>query len=169
MRTAERVIVGLVFAALLGSPGVARAQALNDCQPNQFVDLSAGAATVRKIAWDFSVTSAPERCMSIKTGQTVVWNGELEVHPLAGSGGDSPNPISAHHAGSVTFNAPGTFGFVCLAHSPMKGAIKVVGAPVVATVPASSVALLALLTLSLLAGGLIWIGRSLGPRAARNA
>lgn len=170
-RTSDRLfyILALVFAALLGSPGVARAQAVNDCQPSQFVDRSAGAAALRQIAWDFGVTSAPERCMAIKTGQTVVWDGDLDVHPLAGSGGDSPNPISSHHAGSVTFNAPGTFGFVCLAHSPMKGAIKVVGAPVAAAAPAVSFRLLALLMLALLGGGLIWIGRSIRPRATTNA
>jgi len=156
--------VGVALSSLAFLPSLAHAQAVvNDCQTSQFTDRRAG---VRTITWDFGVTSAPERCMQVQVGQTVVWNGDLSSHPLAGSGGDSPNPISAHQNGSVTFTAPGTFGFVCLAHSSMKGAIQVLAAPAAAA-PALSFGQFALLLLLLTVGGLVGSRRS-RPRSASS-
>ena len=94
---------------------------LNGC--TTYVDLTADAAK-REIPWDFPVTSAPEHCMKIKVGQTVKWNGNRNTHPLAASGGDSPNPIT--DADTVTFPKAGVFGYICSAHPNMKGAIVVV-------------------------------------------
>lgn len=96
---------------------------VNDCK--NFVDRSATSAS-RTITWDFPVSTAPERCMIIKKGQDVTFSGDFATHPLGGSGGDTPNPISAHDAaGKVTFAAAGTFGFQCGNHPSMTGAIQV--------------------------------------------
>ncbi len=146
----------LALATMVGMPELAQAQAaVNGCQASQFLDRTAPSAD-RQLAWDFSITSDPERCLQVQLGQTVVWNGDLGSHPLDGNGGDSPNPIRFHQNGSVTFNAPGTFGFVCTAHSPMKGAINVVpAAPPAATVPALAPWAATVLTVLLLGSGLI--------------
>ncbi|MEI9948832.1 MAG: hypothetical protein WDO74_07565 [Pseudomonadota bacterium] len=146
----------LALVAIVGLPELAHAQAaVNGCQTSQFLDRTAPSAD-RQIAWDFSITSDPERCLRVQVGQTVVWNGDLGSHPLDGNGGDSPNPIRFHQNGSVTFNATGTFGFVCTAHSPMKGAVYVVpGATPAATVPALAPWAAMALTFLLLGSGLI--------------
>jgi hypothetical protein len=144
--------LSLSLVTLWGS--AARAQTVQDCSTAQFLDRSAASAD-RRITWDFSISSDPERCLTVRQGQTVVWDGDLDNHPLGGSGGNMPNPIGLHQNGSVTFNAPGTFGYVCLAHSSMKGAIKVLPAVATAASPAPALtpSLVALLTASLLIGG----------------
>jgi hypothetical protein len=143
-------ILGAIVA-LIGSSSRANAQVVQDCQPNQFLDRTAPGAD-RLLTWDFSISTDPERCLQVQVGQTVVWDGVQDVHPLAGSGGDSPNPISLHLNGAVTFTKVGTFGFVCLNHSSMKGAIKVVAAP--SSVPVSSPWLVVSLTVLMLGSGL---------------
>ncbi len=142
-------------AVLLLAPAVAHAQAVQDCQPTQFQDRTMAEEKDRSLSWDFSITTTPERCMQIQVGQSVQWNGDFDNHPLAGSGGDTPNPITLHQDGKVTFNQVGTFGYVCLAHSPMKGAIKVVAAavPKATAAPAVSPWLAGLLTFMLLSSG----------------
>jgi plastocyanin len=81
----------------------------------------------RTIAWDFSVTSDPAHCMMVKVGQTVHWNGDQSIHPLGPKGGDAPNPTNTvDPTGHVSFPHAGTFGYTCLVHAPMIGAIKVV-------------------------------------------
>lgn len=93
----------------------------------------------------------------MRVGQSVSWIGDLDHHPLGGSGGDTPNPISLHQNGSVTFMRAGTFGYVCLAHSPMKGAIQVLPAvPATATAaPALTPWLLVALAAALLGIGVL--------------
>lgn len=73
------------------------------------------------------------RCVKIKVGQQVAWDGKFENHPLGPFGGDTPNPIpptSVTPGGgvlTVTFAAAGTFGFRCGSHpAQMNGAVKVV-------------------------------------------
>ena len=139
------------LAVLVGLPGGrAQAQVVQDCQPTQYLDRTATGAD-RQLTWEFEISTDPERCLQVRAGQTVRWIGDLEFHPLGGQGGDSPNPISLHQDGSVTFNTAGTFGFVCLSHTSMKGAIKVVSQ----AVPALSPGLAASLTILLLATGLV--------------
>jgi plastocyanin len=79
-----------------------------------------------QIDWTFQVSP---RCVEIKAGQSVTWNGNFATHPLEADQGDKPNPIaSANLAGSsatVTFPAAGTFGFKCQVHSSMIGAVLV--------------------------------------------
>jgi plastocyanin len=72
------------------------------------------------------VASSPKRCMTIKKGQTVAFEGDFTAHPLVASGGDTPTPFASVPAtGKVTFAASGTFGFVCNVHPTMTGAIRV--------------------------------------------
>lgn len=96
---------------------------VNACK--NFTDRSAASAS-RIITWDFSVSTAPERCMIIKKGQDVTFMGDFTFHPLLASGGDMPNPISKPDAtGKVTFAKAGLFGFMCGNHPSMTGAIQV--------------------------------------------
>lgn len=82
----------------------------------------------RTIKWDFSIATSPDRCMKIKAGQTVTWQGDFGTHPLGTNGGDTPNPIADvdTSTGKVTFPNAGTFGFKCEVHPAMIGAIQVV-------------------------------------------
>ncbi len=92
-----------------------------------FVDRTDAAAT-RTIAWDADVASKPEHCMTIKVGQKVKWNGDFTTHPLEANGAEAQNPIHADigDTGEITFNAAGTFGYICGFHAAELGAIKVV-------------------------------------------
>lgn len=142
------------------------ADVVQGCQPGQYLDRT-GPEADRELTWDFSIANDPERCLQIQSGQSVFWNGVSDLHPLGASGGDQPNPIIFHDNGHVTFNAPGTFGFQCLNHSSMKGAINVIAAaPSPATAaPAASLTLTLALTLVLLASGLFSIARRVGWRS----
>ncbi len=74
------------------------------------------------------------RCVKIKVGQQVAFQGAFESHPLEAFGGTTPSPIPAltnttpgGGALVVTFSAAGTFGFRCDFHPfTMFGAVKVV-------------------------------------------
>jgi len=117
------------------------AEVVQGCEPTAFVDVTTGTTADRTLPWDFSIIDNTKHCLLIQTGQAVTWSGDFDVHPLAAQGGDSPNPIGTHQSGesaTVTFNAVGTFGYKCLAHSPMIGAVKVVAAT---TTPAQAPAL----------------------------
>ncbi len=97
---------------------------VNGCKT--FVDESAAGAA-RKIVWDFSVSSAANRCMIVKKGQQVAFEGDFAVHPLGPLGGNGPNPFSSvPDTGKVTFPNTGTFGFACKVHPAMLGAIQVI-------------------------------------------
>jgi hypothetical protein len=67
-------------------------------------------------------------------------------------------------AGSVTFTAAGTFGFVCFSHTSMKGAIRVVAAAP-QSVPASSGGLTVATTVLLLAAAAFGLHRLRRRRA----
>jgi len=96
---------------------------INDCKT--FVDKS-GAADTRTITWTIPLT-VPERCMTIKKGQTVKWDGNFSSHPLAPKNGDTPNPVTGVDAsGNVTFPNAGVFGYECGIHPSMTGVIKVI-------------------------------------------
>lgn len=69
--------------------------------------------------------------MRVRVGQSVTFEGNFSTHPLGGAGGDTPNPIRGDvpvgvEEYMVTFEAEGTFGYECLTHSTMRGAISVV-------------------------------------------
>ena len=98
---------------------------VNACKT--FVDRTAAGAS-RNITWDFPVSTAPERCMTIKVGEAVTFMGDFTLHPLMAGGGDSPNPFSMVDTttGKVTFAKAGLYGFACGNHPSMIGAIQVV-------------------------------------------
>jgi plastocyanin len=98
---------------------------VNACKT--FVDRSASTAS-RTITWDFPVSTAPERCMTVKVGESVTFMGDFGLHPLLAGGGDSPNPFSSVDTttGKVTFPKAGLYGFMCGNHPSMIGAIMVV-------------------------------------------
>ena len=161
-RAAARMVV--IGAALLALPAArAEAQVVQGCQPDQYLDRTAAGAD-RQITWDFSIVTDPERCLQVKVGQTVVWTGDFDTHPLAGQGGDNPNPIGLHVNGAVTFTNAGTFGFHCLNHSVMVGAIKVVAATAAPSVPALSPWLAVALTVLLLATGFVLLRKRVARR-----
>lgn len=103
---------------------------VNGCRT--FVDRTADDAD-RTIPWDFEIFELPERCMQIKVGQKVTFGqpdggpADLIEHPVGAQGGDTPNPIADidESTGEVTFDRPGIFGYVCLVHGAMTGAILV--------------------------------------------
>jgi plastocyanin len=89
-----------------------------------FVDRSDEGAS-RELTWDFSITNAPERCMKIAVGQTVVWTGDLTTHPL-GLDGVTPSDVTLGDTeATAIFQTAGTYGFSCLSHPAMNGAILV--------------------------------------------
>lgn len=92
---------------------------MDGCSADDFVAAS-------QIDWTFAVSP---RCVQIKAGQTVTWNGSFTTHPLEADQGDAPNPISTANtsgaSAAVTFPTAGTFGFKCQVHSSMTGAVLV--------------------------------------------
>ncbi len=143
------LLLGLLLLA--GSPAEAQGPIINGCQDSQYLDRTAPAAD-REILWVMSVNQDPERCMKVRVGQSVFWNGNYSIHPLAGLNGDSPNPIDNHQNGHVTFTSAGTFGFVCEVHATMTGAIRVLPA-VTTSVPGLPPAFAVGLAIVLLAAG----------------
>jgi plastocyanin len=106
------------------------ATALNGCNKTNYQDKTAMAAF--EIDWGFQ-TEPPASCFKIKKGTKVTWKSDLSFHPLRakGSVGGAPNPIpaTAVRTGTsyeVTFADEGVFGYDCLAHGSMIGAIYVV-------------------------------------------
>jgi plastocyanin len=116
-----------------GSDGSAADAGGGDAAPvvisscNTFVDRSSASAS-RTITWDFSVSTAPERCMTVKAGQKVTFSGSFSTHPLISGDGDKPNPIATLDpaTGEVVYPKAGVFGFICGIHPSMIGAIKVI-------------------------------------------
>ncbi len=107
--------------------GDAGAKVINEC--TAFLDRS-GANAARTLAWDFAIAQSTERCLTIKKGQEVVFEGDFTLHPLEDEGGDTPNPFAsvtpASGKATVAFAATGTFGFICGQHPAMTGAVKVI-------------------------------------------
>lgn len=98
---------------------------VNNCKT--FDDRSASGAT-RTIAWQFPLPSA-DRCIRIKKGQSVRWNGNFTQYRVAASAGSTqPNPIASFDDASptVTFPNVGTYGFECPDAPALVGAIDVV-------------------------------------------
>jgi hypothetical protein len=158
-RFASWFVAGALFAVSAPAYG----QVIQNCLPNQYLDRTATNAD-RELNWDFGIETDPEHCLQVAVGQKVTWVGNQENHPLGGQGGDNPNPIGLNENGVVTFTTPGTFGFFCLNHSTMKGAIRVVEATAPVAVPAATPSwLTTALTVLLFASGLSLI------RSARRA
>jgi plastocyanin len=119
----RRSIVPLFLSLFSATACSGTSASLNGC--TAFDDQSGTAA--RKIDWDLTVSTSPSRCMTVKKGQTVAFEGDFTTHPLRSQGGDTPNPFDqVADTGKVTFAAEGTFGFVCSHHANMTGAIHVI-------------------------------------------
>lgn len=104
---------------------------LNGC--TTYVDLTAAGAA-RTITWALPLSDA-NKCMKVKTGQSVTWTGSFTSHPLAPQGGTTPNPITSSGAttndagqstATITFANAGDYGYICSIHASMIGAIQVV-------------------------------------------
>jgi plastocyanin len=68
--------------------------------------------------------------ITVNTGDTVQWtnNGKVpEGHDVTGDGLDSGR-LKSGDTYSHTFNAPGTFSYICSIHPSMKGTVKVLAA-----------------------------------------
>ncbi len=75
-----------------------------------------GANGVRTIAFAMAAPAVQYKpnCMKIAKGQSVTWNGDFKLFPLAASGGTTPSPIQPTKKGTTamfTFPAAGTYGF----------------------------------------------------------
>lgn len=119
-----------------GGGGV-EAEAVNGC--TTYKDLTAVGAY--DIKWDESIASSEDRCIKLSVDQPMSWVGNFTTHPIKGSGGSTPNPFdtakdnmsnpgSEQEASALSFNTPGTYGYICGVHATMTGAVLVV--PVVA-------------------------------------
>jgi plastocyanin len=108
-----------LFALCLACGSPAPADTVDSCAPADFV-------AANQVDWTFAVSP---RCLQIKAGQTVTWNGSFTTHPLLADEGDTPNPISTADtsgpSATVTFPTAGTFGFKCEVHASMTGAVLV--------------------------------------------
>lgn len=122
-----------------------------DADFDRACDLAGGnggsCVTEGEVAITFNTSAAPtqyqNRCVKVKAGTVVAFQGSFFQHPLEPAGGDVPTPIptvmpktaaqepAAGDAGTpevrVTTSAAGTFGFQCTYHPvQMFGAIRVV-------------------------------------------
>jgi len=98
---------------------------LNGCVT--FTDHTSG-GDPRSITWDLIIASSPDRCMRIKAGQSVTWDGDFAMHPLEQAGGQTPSPIgngSGTTPKVIAFPNTGDYGYDCAAHPGMRGVIRV--------------------------------------------
>lgn len=104
----------------------------HDCNDTAFMDRSAAGATRTVMFGGGLGTIYSPKCILINQGQMVTFSGDFSLHPLrAGTtsnqnAGTAGNPIATTMTGmsaSFTFNAVGTFPFICLNH----GAMNMVG------------------------------------------
>ncbi len=123
--------LGAVVVATLAMTGSASAQQdgdmplLNGC--SSYVDATAEDAD-RTLNWTYGVEEDARRCLKIRLGQTVTFDGSVSAHPIEALGGTTPNPFAGalSTSTSFTFDAAGGFGFVCIFHEEMEGVIWVV-------------------------------------------
>jgi plastocyanin len=106
-----------------GGSGVREPPVVNGCVA--YEDRTDPAAS-RTLSWDDGIGERPERCLTIARGQSVTWVGNLEDHPFDISPFVSGVVSQGGGAFTATFTTEGAFGFVCLPHSEMNGAIWVV-------------------------------------------
>jgi plastocyanin len=86
---------------------------------NVFLDVGAADQTI-DFGGSLGTVYAP-RCLKIKAGQKVTWNGDFSSHPLTAAGcnppgGDAIPATSTGTTTSVTFATKGTYGFYCMNH-----------------------------------------------------
>jgi len=123
-----------------GSGGLSSTIAnVNGCTPADAEDHSAATAERKVQVGTMGIVFTP-KCMTIKAGQSVSFEGVLAGHPLApgnassSTAGSPNNPIMRTNSGnsvSFTFPTPGAYPFFCEFHSSgagngMAGAIYVI-------------------------------------------
>lgn len=126
---------GTAKSPATASPAAANQGPINGC--TSFVDRTSVDAE-HTIHWNESAAKSPARCMKIKAGQSVVWDGDFARYPVQVAGGTTPSPIAGfkdaisnpgvkgEERSLIEFMKPGTYGFVCPSKPEMKGAILVV-------------------------------------------
>lgn len=131
LQDARSLVIALA-AVLVLALGQARAQPaeVDGCSESMYLDRTAAGAD-RIFNWDYAFAMDPERCITVRVGQSVRWQGNFGDHPLDPDQGDTPNPIASHDDGLVTFTRTGTFGYRCNFHLAMRGAIRVLPAPAI--------------------------------------
>ncbi len=106
-----------------GSGNSPTGTALNGC--TTYLDQTDPAAA-RKIDWSPTLATSPNRCMKVKSGQTVAFEGRFTDYPIAPAGGAEPSPFaSVPDTGKVKLGAAGVYGFACTIDAKMTGAIQV--------------------------------------------
>ena len=127
---ASLVLIGVLAACGSSSSSGAGGNAaglVNGCDAAQATDMTA--QTTVDLTW----TLPHHECILVRKGTTVRWDGDFQVHPLAG--GEAPDqdpasPISAAtpagNVESVTFAQAGEFPYFCQVHvSQMQGVVYV--------------------------------------------
>jgi plastocyanin len=116
----------------------ANAAVVNGCNGGDYSDHTADAdAQGTHVKWDESIASSNDRCIKVRVGSTVTFEGDFAKHPMSASGGESVNPLagigerianpaSPEEFAPTKFEKTGVYGFVCSKHPEMKGAILVV-------------------------------------------
>jgi hypothetical protein len=126
----------IVFVCLaLVSLGAGRARAaipvVDGCLESDYLDRTAPNSD-RDFNWDYAFAGDPERCITIRVGQSVRWIGDFPSHPLDPDEGTTPSPIlpiaSPDASGQVTFQQVGIYGYRCNFHFSMRGAVQVLPA-----------------------------------------
>jgi plastocyanin len=94
-----------------------------------FTDLTVGGAVITGPSSSAPAQFSPN-CVKIKAGHSVTWNVGFANHPLAASGGATPNPVLPTTYGTTVtfaFPTPGVYGFHCVRHPTiMLGAVEVI-------------------------------------------
>ncbi len=106
---------------------------VNGCTEPAFADADYSPPDAdRLIRFPFDAMPGPydPPCMRIKAGESVTWQGDFFFHPLMGTGNDSPIPMVSDAGRDATtytvdFAEAGVFGFQCMVHGSMQGAIEV--------------------------------------------
>jgi len=125
--------VGVVSSANAGQPSDAAVTAMvMGC--TSFIDRTSPDAS-RDLTWDFTFPTTAERCLLVRAGQTIRFSdgaghpAKFELHSVQPSEGDTPNPLESSldlTTGIATIPRPGTFGFYCVDHRTMRGAVRAI-------------------------------------------
>ena len=94
-----------------------------------------------EIKWDENIATSEDRCVKLSVEQPMSWVGNFTTHPMKAAGGATPNPFdlvkdnvsnggSEQESSAVSFQTPGTYGYICGVHPSMTGAVLVVPAAV---------------------------------------
>lgn len=137
IRAALAMFVALGCGSSAPPPASAKPNAavVNGCNGGDYGDHTTEPEP--KVKWDETIVQSFDRCIKVKVGQTVSYEGDFAKHPLEASGGDAKNPFAGAKerivdAGKpeertpVAFKSTGVFGYKCTKHPEMQGAVLVV-------------------------------------------